>query len=498
MPEHDCHHSENETSRNALLQQVAVLESEMDETRAQIAQKQAFLLEQKQECRQLNSQLNSLSPIDQLPAEIKTEIFYNALCPLTKEGKSPFFLGKISRGWRDFVWSSPVLWTNMYLRLTKKGCKVQTNLLRAWLPRTAGCPLTFCLASDWEGTYDGSSVKEIFSMLASVSTQWKDVEFSLPDSKVCFDAISKAEKSLPLLTAATVHFSSNQRQFNLFSVAPQLSTLCLNKILLARVLAPWHQLKEFTAYDIPLHEVREFLQKAPNIIRCTFDDDGSRIRDEPQDTFVKPLVLEHLEYLQLWVASKGVGVTQILGSVELPSLREVYLHGHFGSSSRAILPAIMISFCSSHLLGKFTLRGAITSDDELIRVLGYIPSTKDLCLELGGYQQDEYGPILTERLLRRLCPSHADILLPNLRSFTYYGPSTLNEHMDLFRDVLVYRFRECALRPAEVDSKRGNVSQIQSVTVLTSSRLVISPDIQEDLDCLVKEGLGLSLTSTLE
>ena len=80
MPEHDCQHSENEIVRNALLQQVAVLESEMEDTRAQIAERQAFLLEQEQQRRRLDSQLNSLSPIDQLPGEIKTEIFYSALC----------------------------------------------------------------------------------------------------------------------------------------------------------------------------------------------------------------------------------------------------------------------------------------------------------------------------------------------------------------------------------------------------------------------------------
>jgi septal ring factor EnvC (AmiA/AmiB activator) len=81
MPEHSgCYYSENvKTARNALLQQVAVLESEMEDTRAQIAQKQAFLFEQEQQRRRLDSQLNSLSPIDQLPAEIKTEIFYSAL-----------------------------------------------------------------------------------------------------------------------------------------------------------------------------------------------------------------------------------------------------------------------------------------------------------------------------------------------------------------------------------------------------------------------------------
>ena len=498
MPKHGCPRSENETVRNALLQQVAALESEMEDTRAQIAQKQAFLFEQEQQRRQFYSQLNSLSPIDQLPAEIKTEIFYRALCLLPKRRKNPFFLGKVCRGWRDFVWSCPVLWTNIHLRVMKQNRKAQTNFVRDWLSRTAGYPLTFCLASsgsgdDWDG---GRSLKEILTMLASVSMQWKDVEFFLPDSQVCFDAISTAENALPLLTSATVHFDSRERPFNLLSVAPQLSTLCISNICLANVLAPWHQLKEFTSHNIRLHEVREFLEKAPNIIRCTFGDYGSDIQSEPLDAFGRPLVLERLEYLQLQVASEGVGLALILLSVELPSLREVYLHNHVVSPV-VILPSIMISCRSSHLLEKFTLKGGITSDMELIGVLKYIPFTKELCLEFGSHGQCLHPP-LTEWFLQQLYPPHADILLPNLRSFTYSGPNTLNEHMDLFRDVLVYRFRQCALRPAEVDSKRATVSQIQSVTLKTQSRLVISPDIQEGLDFLVKEGLELSLTSTLE
>jgi hypothetical protein len=40
--------------------------------------------------------------------------------------------------------------------------------------------------------------------------------------------------------------------------------------------------------------------------------------------------------------------------------------------------------------------------------------------------------------------------------------------MHLFRDVLVYRFRECALRTTEGDSERMTVAQIKSVSVTSS------------------------------
>ena len=88
-----------------------------------MARMRAYPLEIEKEHLQLYSKINSLSPFGQLPAEIKTEIFYNAVNPSTdlygSEGPvNPFFLGKICHGWRDFVWSTPILWTTLYLQLS--------------------------------------------------------------------------------------------------------------------------------------------------------------------------------------------------------------------------------------------------------------------------------------------------------------------------------------------------------------------------------------------
>jgi hypothetical protein len=133
------------------------------------------------------------------------------------------------------------------------------------------------------------------------------------------------------------------------------------------------------------------------------------------------------------------------------------------------------------------------SDHDLIQALKNIPSVKDLSLDFLSCQPT--SKLLTEEFLRQLYFPHAEILLPNLRSFTFRGPTSLNEHMHLFRDVLVYRFRECALRAGEVDSERTTVAQIKSVSVTSSSEFVVNPDVQEELNTLVQAGLGFSLTS---
>ncbi|KIK05922.1 hypothetical protein K443DRAFT_674751 [Laccaria amethystina LaAM-08-1] len=485
-------HFENDTRRNALLLQVAALESE-------IAQKRTLLLKRETERLLLYSEINTLSPIDQLPAEIKTEIFYNALGSLVDsqwQGMYPFFLGKICRNWRDFVWSTPILWTTLHLCLSKKKYEVQTDLLHEWLSRTSKHPISFCLDTE-ESLYewDAHPLTEVLTTFVSVSSQWKSVEFFVPDIKACFDAICTAEKSLPLLTTAVIRLTSTYGQLNL-STAPQLSVLHLCNPCLSKVLVPWHQLREFFANGCTVDEIRIFFRNAPQIVHCTFTDIEPAILDHLLDLdLFRPPVLEHLEYLKLWFGTVDDSASLILGSAKLPSLREVTFNGPFASSAPVtILPQIMQSFRSSQLLEDFTFSYEIPSDVVLIRALELIPSIKTLHLSFTHRNQHIDHKLLLEALLQRLkCPY--DILLPNLRKFTYRGPTSLNEHMHLFRDVLVYRFRQCASPPKEVYSKEQTVSQIQSVIVRTPSQFVISPDIQEELDNLRRDGLQLSVTS---
>jgi hypothetical protein len=485
-------HFEKDTRRNILLLQVSALESE-------IAQQRALLLKKETERLQLHSEINTLSPINQLPAEIKAEIFYNALGSLVDsqwQGMYPFSLGKICRNWRDFVWLTPILWTNLHLCLSKDKYEAQTDLLHEWLSRISKHPISFCL--DTERSLDewvSHPPTEVLTMFASVSSQWKDVEFFVPDVKACFDAISTAEKSLPFLTAATIRLTSITQQLNL-STAPQLSVLHLYSPCLSKVLVPWHQLRELYANGCTVDEIRIFFHNAPQIVHCTFTGIESAILDHLLDLdLFHHLVLEHLEYLKLWFETVDDSANLILGSAKLPSLREVCLNGSFASAAPVtILPQIMQTFRYSQLLEEITLSYQIPSDIILIQVLELIPSIKTLYLYLIHRRQHTGHNLLLKALLQRLnCPH--DILLPRLRKFKYRGHTTLSEYMPLFRDFLVYRFRQCASPPKKVGSKEKTVSRIRSVTVRTPSQLLIRPDIQEELDCLRRDGLRLSITS---
>ena len=488
--------SDGAKTKNCLLLQIAALESEIAET-------QAVLLKKQEEHRRLRSQLNTLSPINQLPPEIKTEIFCRTVGPLAdsryiKQGETPFFLGKICQSFRYFVWSTPILWTTIRLWLVKARYEAQTNLLRDWLPRAANYPISFAF-----GRVEGSAPfsdhpVEILTLLASVSPQWKEVHFLFPDTAYqCFEANPGVEKSLPLLTAATASLTV-ARKLNL-SMAPQLSVLHLDNFGLPDILASWHQLRELSTDTCNMDEIGLILSNAPQIIRCTFGKIGLELSEDPlviESSHQQVFVLEHLEYLALnFYDAFDSEVSWILEQVKFPSLREVYITGPFGSTSEeAFLLQIVKPFRSSKLLEKFTFWDTENPSDNRVfnQILENIPSVKflslDFCEESSGYQ------FFNEELLQRLYSPHADILLPNLQHFTYRGPTSLAEHMHLFRDVLVYRFRQCDLRLVEMDSQQRTVSQIRSVDVMYCDHFVISPDIQEELDTLICDGLELSMT----
>ena len=492
MPERLDH---SESAKNGLFLQIAALEAE-------IAQTQAVLLKQQEQRRRLRSQLNSLSPINQLPAEIKTEIFHRTLGPLagrmlTEEGgETPLFLGKICQSFRYFVWSTPILWTTIRLRLAKVRYEAQTDLLRDWLSRTSNYPISFSLDTIGGLTpWRSHPPVEILTLLASVSPQWKEVQFLLPHTaSQCFDTNPGVEKSLPLLTAATAYLTF-ERRLDL-SMAPQLSVLHLNNFSLPDVLAPWHQLRELSTDNCTMDEIRLIFLNVPQIIRCTFKEIDTDSSGDPLgiELFHQQVsVLEYLEYLELEFYAIYSEVSWILEQVKFPSLREVSLTGPFGSSPEEdCLLQIVKPFRSSKLLENFALYNTRKPSNNrvLTRVLENIPSVKSLSLDFrNGSSGDEF---FGEELLQRLYSPHADILLPNLQRFTYCGPTALTEHMHLFRDVLVYRFRRCDLQL--VDSEQRTLSQIQSVNVTSFSHFVISPDIQEELDTLRRDGLELSIT----
>ena len=53
-----------------------------------------------------------------------------------------FTLGQICREWRDIVWSTPEIWSHVFLCLSLTRYDAQVKLLEGWLNRSGVCPLS--------------------------------------------------------------------------------------------------------------------------------------------------------------------------------------------------------------------------------------------------------------------------------------------------------------------------------------------------------------------
>jgi hypothetical protein len=95
-----------------------------------------------------------IAPARNLPSDILSHIF--SFFPRDNhwfKAKDLLQLGRVSRHWREFVYSTPSLWT--YLEFgTDKSPRYSPNTLKAWLERSKDAPLELVIGEWWpEGEY---------------------------------------------------------------------------------------------------------------------------------------------------------------------------------------------------------------------------------------------------------------------------------------------------------------------------------------------------------
>ncbi|KAH7904800.1 hypothetical protein BJ138DRAFT_864788 [Hygrophoropsis aurantiaca] len=121
-----------------------------------------------------------------LPPELITEIFqlcipvltqnhvYNGSNPhTTMEG--PVLLCRVSRSWKDFVYSCPILWTNICVH--RSSSLENVNELSAWLARSVNLPLAVCISLNLLDHIDA------FTMLFNHPARIRSLKFLNPAGK---------------------------------------------------------------------------------------------------------------------------------------------------------------------------------------------------------------------------------------------------------------------------------------------------------------------------
>ncbi|PPQ95350.1 hypothetical protein CVT26_008195 [Gymnopilus dilepis] len=276
-----------------------------------------------------------------LPPELLCEIF-SYICDRTEPLDlipskeyiipGPYFLGRICRHWRDFVFSSPSLWTYMHLvqpaLLSKRKSQVLVALLAEYLGHSEGLPLTIRVGIRHTGLpYTGGQIQRfyqpIFELLAAEHHRWKTIEM-FDSTYFVTEYMNPSLPQFPLLHSASfgtpVRPSVATVDVTLLQNAPSLHNLSLTGMTLPDGAPVYHHLTYLTASKLFCEDVLALLRRTPNLQSCVLIDMRGSASARATPRTLRPITLMHLESL---TARNCAALDELLEGIQsVSSLRD--------------------------------------------------------------------------------------------------------------------------------------------------------------------------------
>jgi len=365
-----------------------------------------------------------------------------------------FTLGQICREWRDIVWSTPEIWSHVFLCLSLTRYDAQVKLLEGWLNRSGICPLSlnfiFQNEEDWSKK---EPPMELINLLSSSSYRWRVINVVIPEG--WYQALNEIIHNIPILVNVSTQplwsdcglSPAKRKQFTLFKYAPVLKDVHLNGYYLADVSIPWGQLRHLALQHVYLDECFFGLSKSPDITTCRIytilDNDVNRVVVESDIRL--SLLEEMLFFSALWDDTE-----RLFSHLSTPLLHTLEFSTPQDDLDLPKIPSLLLQSGSRLLklkLDAFTF----TSDEvELLELLCNIPTLQkveilmkadsipisNLFIDLLKLQSSSS----TAANVDDLQPPPIPYFLPDLEMFTFSGPIDVPPTFsDLLLEVLRLR-----------------------------------------------------------
>ena len=323
---------------------------------AQLGQRHAF-------CRRRINELSS--PTARIPPEILIEIFQIACQPVdddfrARQATTPLFIGSICRFWRDVAWSTPFLWSTVFLHVSRKHHATQIQLLEDWLLNAKSAPLSIKITSEGQLKFVLCAFEEIMRILFNRSDYWLTFNSCFLHSK--FRNILK-KTSFPMLTSISLRSSAAEMFLN----APKLVNVTLLGHSFPPIL-PWGQLRTFRTGKMPVNECLKVLRKSPSLNECHFEGVYT------QDGIISKTILSHAQLKHLHTTLDDYWATSLFDGITLPSLSGLHIqydHDHDKWLPLSSITSLVLrSACN---LERLTIKFRFNNVD-LIPCLEVIPS----------------------------------------------------------------------------------------------------------------------------
>ncbi|KAF9449137.1 hypothetical protein P691DRAFT_577663 [Macrolepiota fuliginosa MF-IS2] len=346
-------------------------------------------------------------PIHNLPPECVAKIFslvFPKGTELVRRNPYPWRIALVCRLWRDIVYSTPKLWSNVTvwldpLRMSRIDIRGDT-LVAAWmlcLSRSGDCSLTVDIDASTRETM--AFVPSLLEPLMEHVGRWEKVKFGFPIN-LLIPFISDSSIRYPRLRRfggrgrdGSILTNERPPQIQLFPNAPLLSTLHLSEFSYAPLglRFPWSQITELTMYmsEGNAHDLLDGLRHTPNLSNLSFARYYSTSSDAAGTHGNQSLELPYLQKLS-WITYM-FNSTLLFDSLVAPRLSEIEFQcddgswnpgavGNFLRRSKCKVTSLKLNSTSPHIAAAFirmlpdvevvTLH-AVTSDTDLMHALTY-------------------------------------------------------------------------------------------------------------------------------
>jgi F-box-like len=449
---------------------------------AQLAQRRMFL----------RRKINELSPTARIPTDILIEIFQVACKPVyhsygSSQAVTPLFIGSICRQWRDVAWSTPLLWSTIFLHVSREHHDTQIQLLGEWLLNAKSAPLSIKLTTYTEGLEENESVlcafEAIVRILITRSDQWLTFDSRLPPPQ-CRNILKNID--FPMLTSVSLCPASTPITPEMFLSAPKLVDITLRRYNFPVVL-PWEQIKRFRMGRSSFNRCLKILQqlKSPNLEECHFE--GVYLQHGITSEAVGVHAYAQLKHLHVKLDNSWC--ISLFNNITLPSLSDlgIQYNGNKRLPLSSIRSLLLRSACN---LERLTIQFPF-DDTDLILCLEVIPSLSYLHLETMGDSPANMG--LTRHLVASLDPlgNSSRLLLPNLEHFEFKGRMLCDCRTIV--DMLARRWH-LSDDDGETTTK---VSKLKLAEITSVGLPHLTADVHKDLRKLSEEGMSVMIMINL-
>ncbi|KAJ6460143.1 hypothetical protein C8R47DRAFT_1243045 [Mycena vitilis] len=412
-----------------------------------------------------------LSPFRRLPKDIVQEIFlaclptsYNAA--MTRD-EAPLLLCRVSRGWREFAQSFPLLWSTLHIPvgLTHYGGAVQEMPARLfpalcatvdrWLGRSSGCPLSLSVKCYPDHTAPVSA--EFLEHMMMWSSRWRSLTLDGGRSVEDFLAVHRSADAFPMLEELDIsHHTQIPQDAATWGIlrAPALRRVSLKVQVIDPfgLTLPWEQLTQLDlncdiswmfedgngAQGLKISSAVELLHKCHRLEHCSL-----HVAHYVSTISVTSMTAQ-LDFLRSLELYQSYDATELLEHLTMPSLRVFGLYPHekiprapanFSVKSMVkgppgveelMLFLRMITLDS--LIDTLTLLSSVTD----LHLVGYPPPDID-----SGPVAPPFGAVFDDEMLARLTPSSSSdetYLCPRLEYLVLEEMSGLSDDA-LFRFI---------------------------------------------------------------